>query len=199
MPGVTAIKLIKQVQKTHDIGTAVIVSSVDTVVEGNEPASNGREQVVCVLTELNIVSAKPREVFDEYYVDTLGLGVLNQTLDTGTLEVCSRETVINIHINLIPAPVMDILLKKKFLIFDADGLAIPFVIVAQATIDANIVCSFSHLFILPACQFSYICGDWLSPDFSDAAIMQEIRASCKDAASRRSENASGLAQRPAPT
>ena len=151
--GVTAVKLVEQVQKAHDIGAAVIFHGVDAVVERDEAATDGREQIIGILPKLDIVPAKPGEVFDQDHIDALGLGVSNQTLDAGTLEIRSTVAVINIHVDLVPALFPHIPLEQELLIFDADGFPVTLVIVAQSAIDADIVCFFDHYLTSRSARF----------------------------------------------
>ncbi len=162
--GISTVKFVKKVQKAHNIGAAVIVPGVNAVIEGDEPATDGRKQVVRILPKFNVVSAEPGKVFYQNDIDSLGLCVLDQPLDTGPLKIRPGVSIINIDVNLIPAPVPNILLKQELLIFDAGGFAVTLIIVAQSAIDADIVCSLSHLFYLPACQIHTLCGAWLSSD-----------------------------------
>ena len=113
--GISTVKLVKKVQETHDIGAAVIVAGVNAVVEGDEPAPDGRKQVVRILPKFDVVSAEPGKVFYKNDIDSFGLCVLDQPLDTGPLKICPGVSVINIDVNLIPAPVANILLKQELL------------------------------------------------------------------------------------
>ena len=63
-------------------------------------------------------------------------------------------------------------LTNVLLILNADGFSVPLVVVAQSAIDADIVCFVCHFFYLPALCIHTLCGSWLSPDFSDAVILQ---------------------------
>ena len=128
--GITAVKLIKQVQKAHDIGTAVIFHGVDAIVERDEAAPDGGEQIIGVLPKLDVVPAKPGEVFNKDDVDTSGFGVSDQPLDAGALEIGPTITVINIYVYLVPVLLPHISLKQQLLIFNADGFPVPFIVVA---------------------------------------------------------------------
>ena len=111
------------------------------------------------MTELNVVSAEPGEVLDKNHIDPARLCVLNQPLNAGTLEIRSRVTVVDVSVDLVPAPLPDIPLKQELLVFDADGFPVALVVVAQSAIDADIVCVLCHIFYLPACHIHTLCGD----------------------------------------
>jgi len=153
LAGVTAVKLVEQVQKAHNIGAAVVPHGVDAVVERDEAAPNGGEQVIGILTELNVVPAKPGKVFDEDDVDALGLGVSDQALNAGALEICPTVAIVNVNVDFIPALFPHIPLEQELLIFDADGFPVTLVIVAQSAIDADIVCFFDHYFTSRSARF----------------------------------------------
>ena len=88
---------------------------VNAVVECDEAASDGWEQVVGVLTELNVVPAKPREVLHQNYIDTTGLCVCNKTLNTRALKIRPGVAVVDIGVDLVPAPFPDISLQQELL------------------------------------------------------------------------------------
>ena len=113
--GVTAVKLVEQVQKTHDIGAAVIFHGVDAVVERDKPAPDGGEQIIGVLSKLDVVPAKPGKVFNKDDVDASGFGVSDQPLDAGALEIGAAVAVINIYVYLVPALLPHISLKQQLL------------------------------------------------------------------------------------
>ena len=99
-------------------------------VQSDKPAPDGREQVIGVLPELDIVSAKSGEVFYQNDVDPPGLCVFDQTLNARTFKIRTRVPVVAVCINQIPATVPHILLKQEFLILNGDGFPIPLIVVA---------------------------------------------------------------------
>lgn len=77
-------------QKAPHINTTIVAHSVDTVVERDKPAPNRREQVVRILAELNVISAKLGKIFYRDSIDSSGLCVSDQSLDARTLKICSQ-------------------------------------------------------------------------------------------------------------
>lgn len=125
---VSAVELVEQIQKAHDIRAAVLFLRVNAVVERDKPASDGREKIIGILAELYVIPAEPREVLYQNDIDPTRLGIRDQPLNARTLEICSRIAVINIGINLSPAPFPDIPLEQKSLILNADGFLVTLVI-----------------------------------------------------------------------
>ena len=53
-------------------------SRIHIVADGNEPDIVGREQIICVLPDFNIVPAEAAEVLDKDGIDPAGLGIIQQ-------------------------------------------------------------------------------------------------------------------------
>ena len=126
--GVTAIKFIEQVQKTHRVHVPVLLCGVYTVIKRNKPTADGRKQIIRILTKLNVVPAKSGKVLDEYDIEASGLCVGDQALDTRALEIRSRVAVVDISVDFVPALLPNVALKEKFLILNADGFSVPLVV-----------------------------------------------------------------------
>ena len=109
-------------------------SRIHIVADGNEPDIVGREQIIRVLPHLNIVSAEAAEVFDDDHIDSAVLGILQQPLYAGTVEVGSAPAVVDILVNNLKSILMGILFKNLFLILDGQGFACPFVLLGQSVI-----------------------------------------------------------------
>ena len=122
---VSAVKLVKQIQKTHRIQAAVVICGINSVVEGDKTATDGRKHIVDIPAKLNVVSAKPGKVLDQDKIDPLGLGIRYQPLDARTVEICPGIAVINIGVDLIPALVTNVLLKKELLRSDLSRINSP--------------------------------------------------------------------------
>lgn len=92
---VSAIKLVEQIQKAHGIQAAVIICGINSVVEGDKTATDGRKHIINIPAKLNVVSAKPGKVLDQNEVDPLGLGIRNQTLNARTVKICPGVAIIS--------------------------------------------------------------------------------------------------------
>lgn len=96
-------------------------SRIHIVAYGNEPDIVGREQIIRILPHLNIVSAEAAEVLDNNNVDLAVLGILQQPLYAGTVEIGTTPAVIDILVDDLKSVLMGILFKNLFLILDGQG------------------------------------------------------------------------------
>ena len=126
---VAAVELVKQVQKAHDVRAAVVTLRIHSIVKSHKAAAYGGEQVVCVLSYLDVVAPKAAEVFDQYEVDTLRLCILDETLYARPVEVRTRVSVVYVDVDLVPAHLPHIALQQQLLVLDADGFAVAFIVV----------------------------------------------------------------------
>ena len=56
---------------SDDIGAAIGAFCVNAVVQSDKPAAQGWEQVVCVLSKFDVVTAKTGQVLDQNHIDPL--------------------------------------------------------------------------------------------------------------------------------
>ena len=109
-------------------------SRIHIVADGNEADIVGWEQIIRVLPHLNIVSAEAAEILDDDHIDSAVLGILQQSLYTGAVEVGSAPAVVDLLVNNLKSILMGILFKNLFLILDGQGFACPFVLLGQSVI-----------------------------------------------------------------
>ena len=77
--------VVHQTAEVEHIGAVAL--AVQTVQHGHKAAPQGGEHSVHIPSDLHIIPAQSGKVFDEDHIDALGLGVSDQTLDAGTLEL----------------------------------------------------------------------------------------------------------------
>ena len=68
--------------------------AVITVIDCDEAYSQGGKQLRDIPAAINVVSAEPRKVFDNYAVDLARLYGGHHLLKMGTVKICSGVTVI---------------------------------------------------------------------------------------------------------
>ena len=79
--------LVEQIHYRHHIHSGVVfIRRVDVVVEGYEANVVGREDVVNVLTHLNVISPETGEVFADDQVYLSRFRVLQQARNTRTIK-----------------------------------------------------------------------------------------------------------------
>ena len=108
--GIPAVKFIKQVQKAHNIGTAIVAFRVNTVIQCNEAAAQRGKQIIRILTELDVVPSEAGQVFHQDEVNTFGFCVLNELFDRRMIEIRSGIAIITVSSIFIPAHLTHIVL-----------------------------------------------------------------------------------------
>ena len=142
---VGGVPLVKDVHDRRHIHPRVFRNSrIHIVTDGNEADIVGREQIIRVLPHLNIVSAEAAEVFDDDRIDPAVLGILQQSLYTGAVEVGSAPAVVDILVDDLKSVLAGIFLKNLFLILNGQGFSRPFVLLGQPVVKS----CFSVLYLL---------------------------------------------------
>ena len=109
-------------------------SRIHIVAYGNEPDIVGREEVIRVLPHLNIVSAKPTEIFYNDDIDPAVLGILQQSLYTRAVEVGAAPAIVDILVYDLKTVLVSIFFENLLLILDGQGFSRPFVLLGQSVI-----------------------------------------------------------------
>ena len=109
-------------------------SRIHIVAYGNEPDIVGREQVIRVLPDFNIVSPEAAQVLDDDDIDPAVLGILQQPLDAGAVEIGTTPAVVDILVYDLKTVLMGVLFKNLFLILDRQGFSRSFILLGQSVI-----------------------------------------------------------------
>ena len=103
-------------------------SRIHIVADGNEPDIVGREQIIRVLPDFNIVSSETAQVLDDDGIDPAVLGILKQSLHTGAVEIGTAPAVVDILVYDLKTVLMGVLFKYLFLILDGQGFTRSFIL-----------------------------------------------------------------------
>ena len=120
---------VEYVHDRHHIHSRAFgVCRVHVVADGNKANVIHWEDIVCVLTYLNVVSSETAEVFDDDHVDPAVLGILKKPLHLGALKARARPTVVDISIHNVEAVIKRVLFENPSLIFDRQRFACSLII-----------------------------------------------------------------------
>ena len=86
------------------------------------------------MPHLNIVSAKPTEIFYNDDIDPAVLGILQQSLYTRAVEVGAAPAVVDILVYDLKTVLVSIFFENLLLILDGQGFSRPFVLLGQSVI-----------------------------------------------------------------
>lgn len=115
------ISLIHDVQKWGKIGV-LLVLTVNPVINGNKADALLREENFRIKSNLQIVTAQPGHILDNDGSNLPSFNLGQHFLETGTLEVRSRESIIYEKSDITETMIGSIL-GKQFLLMN-DGVTI---------------------------------------------------------------------------
>ena len=116
---VCGVPLVEHIHyRQHIHSRSVFVGGIDIIVKGYEADIVGRENVVDILPDLNVVAPETAQVFNDNQIDFPRFCVLEQSLHGRSVKACARIPVINININEVPALFRNIFCEYQLLIFD---------------------------------------------------------------------------------
>ena len=130
---VLCVPLVHNVAEGRKI--AVVLNGViHAVIDRYKMNARLAEVHLAVIADLEIISAEPRHILDDYRSDATGIHIADELLKAGAIKVCPGESVIRIELRVKIAMTLRIIAKHLLLIDNA--VAIPFfaVIYAQSAI-----------------------------------------------------------------
>ena len=87
LAGIGCVPFIEDIHNRHHIHTgAFAVCGIYVVAKGNKSDIVHREDVIRILTHLNVVSSETAEILDDDYIDPAYLGIFKQPLYTGAIK-----------------------------------------------------------------------------------------------------------------
>ena len=136
---------VEHVHNGHHIhARAAPVRRVHVVVQRDKADAVSGENVIDVLSDLNIGAAESRQIFDDDGVDLSVLGVVQKSFHGGALEICPRPAVAYVFVDDRAAVIRDIFAQNDALIVYRHRFARLFVVPRQAHVESRFV----QLFLL---------------------------------------------------
>ena len=117
------MKLVCPVAYRTEI-VAPLDQRIDTVVDRYEPHAHVRKEQLKVIAHLQILSAEAAEILDDQCFHLTELDHIFDLFPRGTLEVCSRITVVRKEQDVIESIITGIFFEHESLIGYAVGLGI---------------------------------------------------------------------------
>ena len=93
------VPLVKHVHDGHHIhARTAAVCRIHVVRKGDKAYAVGREDIVDVLPDLNVVASEPRQVFHDDGIYLTVFGIFQQAFNPGALEVGARPAVVDVFV-----------------------------------------------------------------------------------------------------
>jgi hypothetical protein len=73
----------------------LLIFAVNSVVDRNEAHTLLRKEDFCIKPHLQVIAPKPGYIFDNNGFDLSGFNLFQHIIPAGSLEVCSRKTIIH--------------------------------------------------------------------------------------------------------
>ena len=89
------VPLVEKINYRHHIHCrSIFVSGVNVIAECDKTDIASRKDVVDILSDLNIISAKTAQIFDDYKIDLPRFRVLKQPSNARTIKIGAAKSVI---------------------------------------------------------------------------------------------------------
>ena len=92
--------------REHIHTCTVRIERINVVGQSNEADIVHREQVIYILSDLDIVSSETAHILAEYQIDSTCLCILKQSLNTRSIEADPAQTVIPIDTEINTMPIL---------------------------------------------------------------------------------------------
>ena len=132
---VTGIEIVEVILDSRKI--ADTVDAVHAIVYGNKTHIVLWEGYLHQHSRLQIISAESGLVFYNNDSDLSAFHISHESFEIGAVEVCTRISVIDIKANVWEAVFLGVLLQYQFLIGNAVGFALLFILLRQTAVKSS--------------------------------------------------------------